>query len=83
MAATLSREVTGRLRACLFVLAAFITEGSKVAESLLSVQRPHLGEGADPAPVNTVLTGFYQTLRASVEEMTLADDCGVSMSTEI
>ena len=73
MAAKLSKEVTDRIRACLFVLSAFITEGPAVARALLGIHQPHLEEGDEAPGYDSVLNGLYRSLRAALARLSECD----------
>lgn len=73
MSAQLSKEVTDRLRACLYVLAAFVTEGAVVAADLLGIAQPHLEEG-DPEPgFHSTFIALGRTLKAAIDKLVDAD----------
>jgi hypothetical protein len=73
MAAQLSKEVTDRLRACLFVLAAFVTEGATVAADMLGIAQPHL-KAQDPEPgFLSVFNALGRTLKAAIDNLVAAD----------
>jgi len=73
MAAQLSKEVTDRLRACLFVLAAFVTEGATVATDMLGIAQPHL-KAEDPEPgFQSVFIALGRTLKAAIDKLVEAD----------
>ena len=73
MAAKMSKEVTDRMRACLFVLSAFLTEGPTLAPALLGINQPHLEEGDEPPGYDSVLTGLYRTLKAALSRLVTSD----------
>jgi len=73
MSAQLSKEVTDRLRACLFVLAAFVTEGAAVAADLLGIAQPHLREGDSEPGFHSALVALGRTLKAAIDKLVDAD----------
>ncbi len=64
MQARMSKEVTDRTRACLFVLSAFVKQGASVAEKLLDFINPYLGEGTEAPSFPVLFTSFAAVLRA-------------------
>lgn len=73
MQAKLSKEVTDRMRACDFVLSAFVKQGASVAEKLLGIVSPHLEEGDEAPKFPVLFESFAKVLRAVRQEMIDAD----------
>lgn len=73
MAAKLSKEVTDSLRACLFVLSAFVTEGAHVAANLLEMTQPHLEDGDEPPGFHGVLIAIARAIKAAIDRLVSAD----------
>ena len=73
MAAQLSKEVTDHMRACLFVLSSFLTEGANVAGTLTGLTQPNLEEGDDDPGFSSVIVGLGRNVRAALERLVAAD----------
>lgn len=69
----LSKEVTDRLRACLFVLSAFVKHGREVAAAVLGIVQPNPQEGEGEPGFSTPLTALSRTLKAAMDRMVTAD----------
>ncbi len=69
----LSKEVTDKMRDCLFVLSTFLMEGMEVAETSLGITQPNLQEGDEPPGFASVIVGLHRTLKAAMDEMVTAD----------
>ena len=73
MPARLSKEVTDRVRACLFVLSAFVTRGPEVAAAVQEITRPHLADGDAEPGFAADFVALHRTLKAAMDRMVAAD----------
>ncbi len=73
MPANLSKEVTDRMKSCLFLITALWQQGPRVAERLLELVRPHLLEGDEEPDFFAALVALARHLEASLERLVAAD----------
>ncbi len=73
MAAKLSKEVTTRMRSCLFVISALWQQGPMVAQRMLDIVQPHLHEGDEPPGFFAQISAFARTLQAALERLLAID----------
>ncbi len=73
MALSLSSEVTGKLRSCLFLLAALFQQGPQVAAKVLDLVRPTVREGDQPPDFWPQVKAFGWMLKSALEALTTID----------
>ncbi len=73
MAAKLSKEVTTRMRSCLFVISALWQQGPMVAKSMLDIVQPHLHEDDEPPGFFAQICALARTLQAALDRLLAID----------
>lgn len=71
--ARFSIDVTGKIRSCLFVLAALSEQGPKVAQLVLAKVMPSLGEGDEPPQFLAQIQALGHMLRSALDLMVELD----------
>ena len=71
--ARLSKEVTTRMRSCLFVISALWEQGPMVARLVLEKVQPHLQEGDEPPGFFAQIGAYARTLRATLDALLAID----------
>ncbi|MCP3958966.1 MAG: hypothetical protein GY719_14035 [bacterium] len=73
MAAKLSKEVTTRMRSCLFVISALWQQGPMVAQLMLDIVQPNLHEGDEPPGFFAQISAYARTLQAALDKLLAID----------
>ena len=71
--AQLTLSITGKVRSCLFLLAALREQGPKVTQIVLDLLQPSLKRGEEPPPFRAHLQALGRLLRAALERMIAVD----------
>lgn len=71
--ARLSKEVTTRMRSCLFVISALWEQGPMVARKMLDIVQPHLQEGDEPPGFFAQICAYARTLQAKLDVLLAID----------
>ena len=71
--AQLTASVTGKVRSCLFLLAALKEQGPKVTQVVLDLLQPSLKADEEPPPFLAQLQALGRLLRATLERMIALD----------
>ncbi len=71
--AKLTVSITGKVRSCLFLLAALAEQGPKIAQGVLDLLQPSLKGGEEPPPFLAQLQALGRLLRAALELMSALD----------
>jgi hypothetical protein len=71
--AQLTVSITGKVRSCLFLLAALAEQGPKVTQIVLELLKPSLEPGEEPPPFLAQLQALGRLLRAALEQMIAID----------
>ena len=71
--AKLTVSITGKVRSCLFLLAALVEQGPKVTQIVLDLLQPSLTPGEEPPPFLAQLQALGRLLRAALERITARD----------
>ncbi len=71
--AQLSIEITGKVRSCLFLLAALWEQGPSVAQLVLEKHRLNISAGEEPAPFLAQIQALGQLLKAALDLMVELD----------
>ena len=73
MAAKLSKEVTTRMRSCLFVLSALREHGPRIAAVVRAMVAPYMQQGDRSPRIFALIVAFARTLEASLKRLTTID----------
>ena len=65
--AKLSREITGKVRSCLFVLSALSVQGPRVARLLQQKLKPRLEAGDEPSSFLAQIKNLSRLLKAALD----------------
>lgn len=71
--AKLSKEVTTRMRSCLFVISALWEQGPMVARKLLEIVQQHLQEGDEAPGFFAQICAYARTLQAKLDTLLAID----------
>ena len=71
--AKLTVSITGKVRSCLFLLAALAVQGPKVTQIVLDLLQPSLKRGEEPPPFLAHLQALGRLLKAALDLMVELD----------